>query len=227
MLICCDYHIRNSLLCTWCHTHPLCVLIVLKTSWGFCKICFYRAKLHTPQLKVSQVHHSLKNQIWRWFTVPRHQKCSVSGVTCFLSFPLLPQYWRVCPSQPALLNAAHGSFVKPTSVTTPTASPSPLMPRLSRCLLYASWPLCMQHDACHLPQPLPLQRLWTNPGHHWLFVFYLRRLLSGDRSQPNLFAWHRATRWKTRSCTAWQHILCVEKICWYTQSVQTWLWLNY
>lgn len=155
------------------------VLIVLKTSRGFCQMYFCRAMPPTAQLQFSQVHHILRNEIWRWLTVPQRQKCSVSGVTCFLSFPLLPQYWRACPSQPALLNAAHGSSVKPTSVTTPTASPSPLMPRLSRCLLYASWPLCMQHDACHPPPPLSLQRLWTNSGHHWLFVFYMRRLLSG------------------------------------------------
>lgn len=141
--------------------HPLCVLIVLKSAWGIYEICFHSAALRAAQLQFSQVHHSLKSQIWGWLTVPRHHKCSVSGVICFLSFPLLPQYWRACPSQPALLNAAHGSSVKPTSVTTPTASPSPLMPRLSRCLLYASWPLCMQHDACHLP-PTPTTATTVN-----------------------------------------------------------------
>lgn len=128
---------------------------------------------------------------------------SVAGVTCFLSLPLLPQYWRACPSQPALLNAAHGSSVKPTSVTTPTASPSPLMPRLSRCLSYASWPHCACSMICHLS---PTQ---TQPHHYnyceltWAVIGCLCSTsddsyqASDDRSQPNLFAWHRSP-WKKK-----------------------------
>lgn len=83
----------------------------------------------------------------------------------FSSSASSPQYWRACPSRPALLNAAHVSSVKPTSVTTPTASPSPLMPRLTRFLSYAFWiphppsqpttttSMCMQHDFCHPTPP--------------------------------------------------------------------------
>lgn len=112
---------------------------------------------------------------------PPPQKGNVSGVTCFLSLPLLPQYWRACPSQPALLNAAHGSSVKPTSATTPTASPSPpnakvvqvSLVRLLTPTVHAAWSLSPTQT--HTP---PLQLLCTNLGRHWLFVYYFRRLLS-------------------------------------------------
>lgn len=131
---------------------------------------------------------------------PHPQKHSVSGVTCFL--PLLPQYWRACPSQPALLNAAHGSSVKPTSVTTPTASPSPLNAKVVQVsLVRLLTPLCMQHDPCHPPNPIP---------HHykcckltWAVIGCLCSTsedsyqASGDKSQPNLFVLYRSP-WKTK-----------------------------
>lgn len=148
------------------------------------------------QLQLSQVHYSFLEETWRWSSVfhPIH-KGSVSGVTCSLSLPLLPQYWRACPSQPALLNAAHGSSVKPTSATTPTASPPPLMPRLSRCLSNA---LPDPHCACSM---IPVTH--PNPTNYnycpltWAVIGCLCSTsgdsyqASGDRSQPNLFAWHR------------------------------------
>lgn len=195
-------------------------LILLKTSWGF----------YCATHKKKRRFISLLKDIWRWSSVfffTPEKGSSVSGVTCFLSLTLLPQYWRACPSQPALLNAAHGSSVKPTSVTTPTASPSPLMPRLSRCLSYASWPpLCMQHDPCHPNPTPPLQLLWTNFGPSFGCLCSPSEdsyQASGDRSQPNLFAWCRST-WENKSCTACQHIfLKVKNMLMHSRYNQPWL----
>ena len=85
------------------------------------------------------------------------------------------------------------------------------MPRLSRCLSNA---FPDPHCACSM---IPV----THPNPHtnynyfqltWAVIGCLcftsgdSYQASGDRSQPNLFAWHRKKR-----CTACQHILCAWK----------------
>lgn len=140
------------------------------------------------------------------------QKASVIAVTCFLSFPLLPQYWRACPSQPALLNVAHGSSVMPTSVTTPTASPSPLIAKVVQVSLVRL--LTTVHAAWCLSPPNPKLYHYSDCELTWAVIGCLcftwedSYQASNDRSQPNLFAWHIAIK---ISHTEWQHILFVQK----------------